>query len=297
MVMKQLRTISILWLFVISTNAQTLHDQMWKFAGDCRESIKNPDFEDNTYDSLVDDSKNGYLFLRGSWPTCGCSCENTIGAYKKKDNTYILLKKEIWTCSWKNGLYSNVDLAKILPAGFGLKSFTEKGDVPKVVFNDGQFYFDVEIPHVGTETKLEIKLIPFGINAKCPGGLCYSFEEQSGQTKYLQYLKEFVNKVKSNESLMLILANRSKEMDATDLKLLNSIIKNSGENYNMAELEMDLKNIFFIYKTWQKLYYTTVILKWDRESGRFIIKEKKGQILKLDFLEFLKNAPWYSPAC
>jgi hypothetical protein len=61
--------------------------------------------------------------------------------------------------------------------------------------------------------------------------------------------------------------------------------------------EYGIKNLFFTYKTWQKLYYSTIILKWDKESGRFTIKEKKGRIPKQDFLEFLKNAPWYSPAC
>jgi hypothetical protein len=113
----------------------------------------------------------------------------------------------------------------------------------------------------------------------------------------MHQLFKFVQEVKSNETLMLILAQRSKDMDKEDLRLLNAIIKENDGTYTMTDFEMELKNLYYTYKAFRKLYYTTIVLKWDKETSHFVIKEKGGTVPDVDFLTFLKSGVWYTPVC
>jgi len=75
------------------------------------------------YDKIIDDSINGYLKVSGSFPTCGCYCSNTIGAYKTHSDKYTFVKKSVWGCSWKKEITSNDSLSKIFPINFETNGF------------------------------------------------------------------------------------------------------------------------------------------------------------------------------
>ncbi|MFH0893548.1 MAG: hypothetical protein V2A54_03840, partial [Bacteroidota bacterium] len=142
--------------------SQELGRQLRKQVENC---YKN--FEDIDGDSLLDatidiDSVNGYMHVSGMWPTCGCGCKATVGAYKQSKGKYIFLIDENWNCNWKSGVSSDKPMNTILPPGFGLHLFTEnykytKGD------ESGYFYLSADIPRTGTETKFNINIIPFGM--------------------------------------------------------------------------------------------------------------------------------------
>ncbi|MDH5599053.1 MAG: hypothetical protein OEY34_08010, partial [Cyclobacteriaceae bacterium] len=77
-----------------SPKTESLSDRLWAFVDGCYGAIYDEEYEDNGFSERVDDAKNGYVHISGSWPTCGCSCSSTAGAYKNEKGEYILLKNE-----------------------------------------------------------------------------------------------------------------------------------------------------------------------------------------------------------
>jgi hypothetical protein len=280
----------------ISTlSAKPLREQLWNFVRSCKESIKDPEFEENDYDSIIDDAKNGYLYISGAWPACGCSCESTVGAFKRSDGSYTLLKEEKWPCSSKYSMSSNYPLHDLLPVGFGLQTFLKKTADYDPTIVDGFFFFDVTIPRVGTQTLINLRQVPFGLNARCAGGLCFDFGENS-YSEDRPWLIKLIEEVESEESLELLLNDNPTDLIENDRKLLDFIVRdNPGVSwYDFTEA---LRSMYQHYRLYQQVECTTVVLDWSRAANRFVIKDRLNPVPKLSFLDFLRQGAFYSPSC
>lgn len=101
-----------------------LSNILWDRVNHCYSQFEDMD-EDGLPDfDKVDDSRNGYLKIWGEWPTCGCGCSSTVGAYKNSQGAYTILQSDQANCSWERKLSSNRELSDILPESFGIQSFS-----------------------------------------------------------------------------------------------------------------------------------------------------------------------------
>ena len=275
-----------------------LSEQLWAFVSGCDKSIKNPEFEENKYRELIDDSKNGYLHISGSWPTCGCSCGSTVGAYKKNNGSYALLKYETWSCTGAEGIYSNADLMSILPDSFNLNTFLSATAKVENGSSTGHFYLKAEIPQHGTITNMKLELIPFGMKSVCDNGLCLTIAKEGDSQTYLSQIIRYIESPDiNNETLLLFVKDEDYNLTITESDILNKILENDYSEYSKEDFKADLKLLYDGYKLHQNLENTSVILDWNRDIGRFQIIDKKGKPEKLTFLDYLKSHDFYSPAC
>ncbi len=101
--MKKTSIIFIVFLIAVPSYAQqkTMSEQLWDRVQNCYKMFIDDKYgdEEENYANVIDDSNNGYLKVSGSFPTCGCSCESIVGAFRKDDNTFLFLEENIWSCS------------------------------------------------------------------------------------------------------------------------------------------------------------------------------------------------------
>ena len=271
---------------------------LWNEVENCYSMLEDID-EDGKIDidELVDDSKNGYLKLSGSWPTCGCSCTNTVGAYKGADGKYTLLKKEEWGCSWKHQITSNKSLADVLPEDFGAHSFMTENRVFETEF--AHFYLDIDIPQVGTATKVSIKLIPFGISAKSDDVMTTHYSEESSPTRKVLYrFGELAQKIEEDSTLESIAGGEFDKLSVKDLQWVDALI---GEDYgaflSREALAKELSELKKIYEIYSSIAHEFLILSWNREKNRFQIKENGGAPESMTFQKFLQSNEFWGPVC
>ncbi|MEL7005636.1 MAG: hypothetical protein AAFN93_23335 [Bacteroidota bacterium] len=278
-------------------NRKPLGEQLWKLAAKCNDAISDPMFEEHYYDTLIDDSNNGYLHIAGSWPACGCACKSTVGGYKKNDGSYTLLKYEEWSCSTNYQTTSSENLLNILPTDFGLGMFANDDHEPVELGEISYFYIELEIPQHGTETILHLKLIPFGMINKCTGGICTGTLVGNENQQYLSEIVELSEEIESDDILMQLVNSEFDELDDATENLLKSFFENEYKDYTKEEFEQDLQRLYYAYTAYTELAYNSIIMDWDKQIGRFYLKEKKEAIRYTSFLQFLRQGRFYSPSC
>lgn len=253
---------------------ETLSDILWSRVNSCYSMLEDfnedkiPEFE------KIDDTKNGYLKVSGSWPTCGCSCSSTVGAYKNNDGDYIILQSDKIPCSWEKKISSNLDIKKILPIDFGIKSFTSN-QIDKTL-NYSIFFVDFEIPRTGTDTKITIELVPFGLKPDKKDLICYNYKqlEMYSNCKSLYKINRIAAIIESDETLDFILSGDFDKIRNGDRKIISDAIGKGMSQFNSnSELQkylIELKEIFNIY---QSLNFLEMTLGWDKRESRFYIKD------------------------
>jgi len=301
-----MKKIAILFISIfMSGNAfsqsnKSLSQLLWDRVKNCSNNFEDMD-EDGSIDfeELIDDSKNGYLKVSGTWPTCGCGCSKTVAAYKGSNGGFTLIDKENWNCNWLRKISSNRNLKEVLPEGFGINSFIPEGFV-----NPAQgyafFYLDIELPHYGTDTKVQIKPIPFGMQIQSKSPLAYEISENESYSncKNLSAIGAMANKIKNDKTLDLLLNNRLAEISKNDMAVINSFI---GEDYGpLATIEV-LRNELVILKKVYDMYMSIgheyIILSWSRENGRFLIKENGKATYPISFKQFLSDSEYWGMVC
>ncbi|MDH5379543.1 MAG: hypothetical protein OEW75_01745 [Cyclobacteriaceae bacterium] len=255
--------------------------RLWDFVDSCRETIYYEELGMDSYDSIVDDTNNGFLYISGS---SGCGCSNAAAAFKTGKGDYILIKSEYWTCQWRAETVASTSLLveKIFPKDISLQTFSKT----PLNFNGkySPFYLDLEIPRFGTSTKAVLSLVPYGINVKSQSGLCFAYEADEVAIDHYQ-LSEILILIKSNESLIRIMEDEN--ITSTEREIIQKFQKMN--DYPLVEIRRELHELFDIYKLYNQMSHTTLLLKWDKQQARFIITGKEGTIEKLSFFEFLKE--------
>jgi hypothetical protein len=274
---------------------ETLSDILWNRVNSCYSMFEDmnddgvPDF------NKIDDSKNGYLKISGSWPTCGCSCSSTVGAYKNIEGEFIFLQSDMVLCSWERRIHSNKELEDILPESFGINNFALEQIDWK---NDySMFYLDVEIPRIGTDTKVKLELIPFGLLPQGLNPICFEYK-QVKPYKSLYGIKDVAKEMSDKKTIDYILNGSFDKISTVDNKLILKEIGNDDSRFKsieeMREYLLHLKKVYDIYS---KLKTNELILGWNRNESRFYIKSEGEKLQQISFIDFLIDNRYWDWMC
>jgi len=294
-----LTTLIFISQVIYAQNNESLKEKLWKQVQSCYSMFEDMDEDGKVdYDEIIDDSKNGYLKIYGYWPTCGCNCENTIGAYKTSLNDYIFLKEYFWGCSWKKGLNVSESSSIIFPFDFESDGFFQS-KIENLSHN-AYFCLDFEIPRKGTETKVFIRPIPLGIKVESEKNIVFGYAENErfNYSNKLLQVWNIVSKTEGKHCLENLLKNNLNEISEADKKIIKEAIGTEGSGFeNIKELIACFKELKHIYEVYTQIHYDWLILGWNRNEGVFYIKEK-GKRMKVDsFKDFLENTKMWSPRC
>ena len=297
---------NILLIFFILTTSlgfsqtqKSLSELLWERVNTCYSRFEDmnddgkPDFE------KIDDSQNGYLKVWGGWPTCGCSCSSTVGAYKNNEGHYIYLQSEEFNCSWTKESSSNKSMEEIMPDNFGINSFSSQTITDNL--ETPGFFIAYEIPRVGTDTHVEIELVPFGLKPSGRNAICYSYKQEEYNSRNwtnLKGIKDIAEEIGSSTTLEFILEGGFEKINSEDDKIIS---KSIGSGYDEFKTRTDLQNILkelkLVYEIYNQLEYTELTLGWNRDESKFYIKDNGSISRKQTFREFLIENDYWSPRC
>ncbi len=272
----------------------SLKDKLWREVQACNSNFTEMDAEDMR--NVIDDTQNGYLKIWGEYPTCGCACSTTVGAYKDHYGFYTLLKKSEGTCDYSTDIRSNRLLSEVLPDGFGIQTFiSEVNKLPKTNF--AIFTLDVAIPRKGTDTKVSLKTLPLGLFYSSENPLVYySFERDS---EMLEILYKLANDKKYSKLLEKLEHTKVVHLSSDEQAIITAMKKNisSEQVVSNEEFQNRIDKIKRIYTYYTQIKYDSLLLGWDKEKARFFIKEKYRRKEKMSFSEFLQKSLYWVPNC
>jgi len=293
----------LLLCIVYQGQAQKLEKLLWDNVKDCNEAIKTsmeeedmPEDEEDIYETLEYDIKNGFLHISGSWPTCGCGCDATVAGFKDSEGDYTMIKYEVWNCDEKFGIYASRKIEDVMPEDFGFATFTEDG---KEVEMDGNSYFHLSavVPQKGTDLKVKINLFPLGMAGKSKNGLSYNTQKVKVREKSLYVMSDVIEKLEKDAQLDSMVQNKYESLPENILHEIDSKIGDRKEYKSRKAFHETLLFLHGYYKAYSKLKYTDMVLAWDKDLAKFTVKSKSGYVKKMTFLQFLKTVDYYSPVC
>lgn len=283
----------------VPSHTNSLSKAMWSFVQACDAKLKS-EGEYGSDVKVINNIKNGYLHLSGSYPTCGCACSTSVGAYSKKNGNYSFLKYETWSCQWSASVSSQNNLRELLPHGFGLQTFV--GDKNEVqLMEPTPFHLKVEVPNIGTDTVVDLSLIPLGLNMSCEGGLCFSTSENKDST-YEGWIDALPLQVKDRSTLSKVAKGEWDSILAEDKKIIDKLIQScdvklSTNCATKESMQKNLNHLLKVFDFYNGLKYTRLILGWDKSLGRFYIKNKMKPEANKSFYDFIKTASKRIPTC
>lgn len=274
---------------------ETLSDILWSRVNNCYSMFDDmnddgiPDF------NKIDDSKNGYLKISGGWPTCGCSCSSTIGAYKNSEGEFIFLQSDMVLCNWERRISSNKDLKNIFPENFGINNFTSQQTDWK---NDYSiFYLDVEIPRIGTDTKVKLELIPFGLFPQGENPICIEYKQEK-TNKSLHGIRNVAKKMSDENTLNYLLNGSFEKISSADNQLISKEIGTDDSRFkSIEEIQEYLLLLKSVYDLSCRLKTNELLLGWNRNESRFFIKGEGDKLPQKSFIEFLIDNKYWSWMC
>jgi hypothetical protein len=281
-----------------SQSQKSLSELLWERVDACYNNFEDmnddgkPDFE------KIDDSQNGYLKVWGGYPTCGCTCSSTVGAYKNSKGEFIFLQSDEFDCQWKKENSSNKSMEEIMPDNFGVNSFSSQN------VNDNlkspAFFIEFEIPRVGTDTKVKIELVPFGLKPSGSDPICYSYKQDPSLMNWtpINSIKDIAKGITSDKTLEFIIVGDFENIASEDEKVISkSIGLGFGKFKTKTDLQNTLKELRLAYDIYNQLDYNELILGWNRNESKFYIKDNGSKSSKQTFREFLIKNDYWSPKC
>ncbi|WP_222984947.1 hypothetical protein [Flagellimonas meishanensis] len=282
-----------------------LSEALWARVQNCYSLFEDEDGNGIPDYNKIDDSQNGYLKVYGDWPTCGCSCTSTVGAYKDSNGDYCFVQQEVYTCEWKKSITSNRDLAEILPENFGIDTFSKE----KVKHDStrSMFYLEVEIPRVGTDTEFTLKLIPFGITIESSSLITFGYSENHpekkgwhSQAELLYKIKNLARLIDDDRTLDLLIKGEYDLIESSEMDYISQQMIGTDYWGQFESLEILSKKLKFLKSTYDiyfQLDFTTALMKWDRIKAKFEIKSLDNKPEKISFKEFLLLNYYWQPVC
>ncbi|HRK53624.1 MAG TPA: hypothetical protein PK185_06895 [Cyclobacteriaceae bacterium] len=274
----------------------TLSAQLWERVNDCYSMFEDMNDDGIVDGEITDDSKNGFLQISGSWPTCGCDCTNIVGAYRGKDGTYTFLEQETWGCSWIKRISSNRNLDEVFPDDLA-KAFASEFDEKTVM---ACFFLSVDIPRIGTDTKLVLGVIPFGMSIQSNSIISFEYTEKESYSncKSLYEIKSIARKIQNTETLDYIVNNKFNEISKHDIAIVNEAIGDDDSRFKSKdELVKSIQDIKRTYELYMLIEHESLTLGWNRDRSKFYIKERGAKPKVMTFMEFLMANRFWSPAC
>jgi hypothetical protein len=277
----------------------SLRDLLWNSVNDCYSLIEDMN-EDGFLDGdVIEDINNGYLKVSGGWPPCGCLCTSIAGAYKNEEGKYIILQYFESVCNWNKRISSNKNLYDILPPNFGINDYTLQPVSWKI--RSPIFFVNIEIPNHGTDTRVSLELVPFGLYPDGNEPLCFEYSELYKEDNYysnfesLTVIADIAKAIQEGKTLDYILSREFEKISPNDKKIIDEII---SENFYFQNiLDRKLKELKEIYDTYSQLETTELILGWDIKNSRFYIKKKGKKLIIPSFKDFLAKNEYWSMRC
>ncbi|WP_273568632.1 hypothetical protein [Maribacter halichondriae] len=291
--------VGLLMTTALVAQKSSMSDILWTEAGGYIDINKD---NGGSYD-IVDETKNGYLKIAFTEQGCGCYYETTIGAYKNSIGNFTTLKMDWDGCGSRKTLSSNKGLTPILPEDFGLQTFLPKSKETEYQITSAVFYLEAEIPRKGTDTRLNLSYIPFGIQMAPKNNiLAYEYKQISehGRTNFLYSyaLKSMLRKISDENTAQCILERSIDDIVPEDKKLVEKLYGENKPFRGIDELAAQIHQLKTIYEIAKDIEYESVILGWDRDKARFYIREKiKNEASELSFLEFVRQLPFLMAVC
>ena len=291
------------WVF---PQNKTLSEQLWERVENCHTLLHDLAVDGDIDFNKIDDSNNGYLKIWGSYPTCGCTCSSTVGAYRDSKGSYTFLQKEESSCDWRKSISSNKDLAEILPDDFDISVFSKNPVSKKCTY--AAFFLDVEIPRIGTDTKFTLNLIPFGIlKPEENSWITFNYsehnpeeEENSIAPQFIQDVQRMAIKITDDATLIHLLNKDYDSINPNDKKYIEQNVlgkDSSGQIKSLDELTEKLLLLKNAYDVYSELDFMSVMMKWNKEKGRFGIKSKSNRPKTVSFKEFILESEFWVPVC
>jgi hypothetical protein len=219
-----------------------------------------------------------------------------VGAYKDIKGVYTFLQTDTWSCEQTESFNASRPMELVLPENFGLQMFipgyTNSGKSERAVF-----YLKVEIPRYGTDTKVSLELVPFGINMISSNPIVYEFNTHDANFRYTS-ISNMVQELKNTETLDYLLKGSYESIHSTDKTIVKEIIGDDfGDFESMNEITEYLKEMHRAFELYLKITTRDMVLSWDKTKSRFYVKEKKTKVPPVSFLEFITNCNYWGPAC
>lgn len=279
---------------ILAQENNELKKLLWENVESCFSNFNDLDEKDKNNLEIIEDTKNRYLEVCGTYPTCGCYCSAKVAAYKDDKNNYTLLQTNENDCSWTKNVKINQELNQVLPKGFGFNSFSSTQIIP--FLKNPAFYLNFTIPIKGTDTKVTPELIPFGLNAKQKSAWVYSYSQNKAEPKSISDIKKIVTGIENNETITYLISGAIDSISPKDLKVIKTSITNKAfsSTKELSAIFTELKNIYNTYLTIEHSY---IILGWNKEKGSFFIKEKGDKPKAINFKNFLLHANYWEPIC
>ncbi|TMM59006.1 hypothetical protein FEE95_06115 [Maribacter algarum] len=290
---------SLIATYSVEAQKQSLKNLLWDEVG----GKINPNEEHGGRYEIVDDSKNGYLKVAFTEEGCGCYTETAVGAFKNSSGAYTTLQTKWDGCSWRKKLSSNKELHTILPENFGLQTFLPKSESTEYQITSSVFFLEAVIPQKGTDTKINLSYIPFGINMTPDDHVQsygYELNEAHGGANYLyqEELQDMLRKISDENTLQCILEKTPESIISKDRKIVEKLYGEGKKYRGIEELALQIEQLKTIYAISKDIEYKSVILAWNRAEARFYIKEKiKNDAPGLSFLWFIKQLLFLTAIC
>ena len=268
--------------------AQTMKEGLFNMVSNCYNAwekakaegwaLDDPELKDFGYGHITYDIPNGYVETSGitdADPPFMNECEAKAAAFKDAKGQYTYVKYDLYYCRYYEESTASRDIKDVMPEGFGLDSFVgHHVEKPSTV----SFLLTFDIPKIGTEMDIHLKILPFGLAPNDVNGLTYKQTRKVSEfEKPLRCFREIAQDV-DNATLLLAAEGKydkippqQKQRFIKEIK----VIKESGNGKvsikDILLIANDLKKMYDIYSSLECVQMT---LKWNKQTARFEIKSK-----------------------
>ena len=268
---------------VFGQSGKSLSQQLWDRVGDTVKDLEGAygsNWKSGSGAKIVDDSRNGYLQIIAQDPQGTVS--ETVAAYTNQGGGFTFLQRYTYSVNSWFKITSSRPLKDVLPAGFGSKDFMPNYNGKNNGF--AFFYVDIDIPKVGTATKLTVKTIPFGKMIKQNDVICYEHIYNDGSFKIPpRDLRVIITGIKDAQTLQHLLDGQYKKISKNDAEVIEKNLMGKKQQ----DLTVDVKYLKQIYDAYTQIEFKSIILDWDISKSRFFVKSKVNADKVLSFRDFL----------
>ena len=303
--MRTKTTILAFLAFASIACAQTMKEGLFNMVSNCYNAWKAVEADANDDEDLKNmgipfghityDIPNGYVETSGgtSLPPSMDECKAKAAAFKDAKGKYTYIKYEETSCNYYEESSASRDIKDVMPVGFSLDSFVGY-HVEKP--SSSSFLLTFDIPKIGTEMDIHLKILPFGLAPNDVNGLTYKatgeINKKFGHMSFeaRRCFREIAAHV-DNATLLLAAEGKYDEIPPKQKQIFDNTIKEFGygkvSTKDILLIAKDLKKMYDIYSSLECVQMT---LKWNKQTARFEIKSKGPKPPAYStFKEFLKK--------
>ena len=282
--MRTKTTVLALFAFASIVCAQTMKEGLFNMVSNCYNAWKAVEADANDDENLRNmgipfghityDIPNGYVETSGgtSLPPSMDECKAKAAAFKDAKGKYTYVKYEESSCQYYEESTASRNIKDVMPEGFGLDSFVGN-HVEKP--STSSFLLTFDIPKIGTEMDIHLKILPFGLAPNDVNSLTYKETRKVLEfEKLTRCFREIATQV-NNASLLLAAEGKYDKIPPKQKLIFDKELK--ARSYNEDSLKQilliakDLKKMYDIYSSLECVQMT---LKWNKRTARFEIKSK-----------------------